>query len=84
MHFLLFLLFGLVVGVVARLIVPGREGGGWITSLVIGVLGSFVGGFLGRAFGWYGEGQAAGFLMSLAGAVVLLIGYHAVARRSAA
>ena len=84
MHFLLFVLFGLIVGALARIIVPGRERGGWVTSLFVGVLGSFVGGFLGRGLGWYGEGQAAGFLMSLAGAVLLLILYHAVGRRAAA
>lgn len=83
MQFLLFLLFGLVVGAIARFIVPGRERGGWFTSLVVGVLGSFIGGFLGRGFGWYGEGQAAGFVMSLAGAALLLIVYHAVRRRAA-
>jgi uncharacterized membrane protein YeaQ/YmgE (transglycosylase-associated protein family) len=83
MHFLFFLLFGLVVGAIARMIVPGREGGGWPTSLLVGVLGSFLGGFLGRGLGWYGGGQAAGFVMSLLGAVLLLIGYHAVTRRAA-
>ncbi len=82
MHFLYFLLFGLVVGAIARFLVPGRESGGWLTSLVIGVAGSFVGGFLGRGLGFYGDGRSAGFLMSLLGAVVLLIGYHALTRRS--
>ena len=84
MDFLYFLLFGLVIGAIARLLVPGRESGGWLTSIVIGVLGSFVGGFIGRGFGWYVSGQPAGFVLSLLCAVVLLIGYHAVARRSAA
>jgi len=83
MHLLLFLVFGLVVGVIARLITPGREGGGWVVSILIGVLGSYVGGFLGRITGLYREGEAAGFLMSVIGAVVLLVAYHALVSRLA-
>jgi uncharacterized membrane protein YeaQ/YmgE (transglycosylase-associated protein family) len=83
MHLLMFLLFGLVVGAIARFLVPGREAGGWLTSIVIGVLGSFVGGFLGQLLG-VGDGRPAGFLMSLLGAVVLLVGYHALRRRASA
>jgi uncharacterized membrane protein YeaQ/YmgE (transglycosylase-associated protein family) len=83
MHLLFFLLFGLVVGAIARVLVPGREAGGWFTSMVVGVLGSFVGGFLGRGFG-YADGRPAGFLMSLLGAVLLLIAYHLLGRRASA
>jgi len=83
MNLILVLLFGLVVGVVARLIVPGREPGGWITSIVLGVLGSFVGGWMGRVLGVAGEGQMAGFVMSVVGAVVLLLGYHFIVRSRA-
>lgn len=81
MHLLMFLLFGLVVGAVARLVAPGRESGGWPTSLLVGILGSFVGGFLGRTFGMYGNGTAAGFLMSVFGAILLLVAYHAIQGR---
>ena len=81
MHLLYFLLFGLIVGAIARFVVPGRESGGWPTSILIGILGSFVGGFLGRMLGMYGERQSAGFLMSVFGAVVLLASYHIIARR---
>jgi uncharacterized membrane protein YeaQ/YmgE (transglycosylase-associated protein family) len=83
MSILLFLLFGLVVGALARLIVPGREPGGWVISMLIGVVGSFLGGFLGRAIGLYREGEPAGFFMSLLGAILLCVGYHAFARRRA-
>jgi uncharacterized membrane protein YeaQ/YmgE (transglycosylase-associated protein family) len=76
MNLLLVLLFGLIVGVVARLVVPGREPGGWITSILLGIFGSFVGGWLGRLMGVSAEGQPAGFVMSVVGAVVLLLGYH--------
>lgn len=84
MHLILFLLFGLVVGAIARFLVPGKEPGGWIVSMIIGVVGSFLGGFLGRVFSIYREGEPAGFLMSLLGAVLLVGGYHLiVGRRSA-
>jgi len=83
MHLLMFLLFGLIVGALARLVVPGRESGGWLTSIAIGVLGSFVGGFLGNVLGM-GDGRPAGFLLSLVGAIVLLVAFHAVRRRASA
>jgi len=83
MSLILFLVFGLIVGALARLIVPGREPGGWVISMLIGVVGSFVGGFLGRALGLYRDGQPAGFLMSLLGAVLLVVAYHALTRRRA-
>ena len=81
MHFVLFLLFGLIVGALARVIVPGRERGGWFVSMAIGVAGSFTGGILGRVLGLYREGESAGFMMSLLGAIVLLVAYHAVIGR---
>jgi uncharacterized membrane protein YeaQ/YmgE (transglycosylase-associated protein family) len=83
MSVILFLIFGLVVGALARLIVPGKEPGGWVISMILGVLGSFLGGFLGRALGWYRDGEPAGFVMSLLGAVILVVAYHAIAKRRA-
>lgn len=83
MSFILFLVFGLVVGALARLIVPGREPGGWVVSMIIGVLGSFLGGLLGRMFNMYREGEPAGFIMSLLGAILLVGGYHAIMRNRA-
>jgi uncharacterized membrane protein YeaQ/YmgE (transglycosylase-associated protein family) len=70
------ILFGLVVGAVAKLLMPGRDPGGFIVTILLGIAGALLGGFLGRAMGWYGEGEAAGFLMSLVGAVVLLAIYR--------
>ena len=84
MSIVLFLVFGLVIGALARLMVPGREAGGWIVSMVIGVAGSMLGGFLGRALGMYQEGEPAGFVMSLLGAVVLVASYHALSRKALA
>ena len=82
MHIVLFLLFGLVVGVLARWIVPGKEPGGWVVSMLLGIGGSFLGGYAGRLMGMYREGQPAGFVMSLLGAIVLVAIYHAVTTRN--
>jgi uncharacterized membrane protein YeaQ/YmgE (transglycosylase-associated protein family) len=81
---ILFLLFGLIVGAIARFIVPGAERGGWVVSMLLGVAGSLLGALVGRAIGVYHEGETTGgFFMSLLGAVVLVAGYHAIARRRA-
>lgn len=79
------IVFGLIVGAVAKLLMPGRDPGGFIITILLGIAGAVLGGFLGRALGWYGEGDAAGFLMSLVGAVVLLAIYRmAMGRRTRA
>jgi uncharacterized membrane protein YeaQ/YmgE (transglycosylase-associated protein family) len=82
MHLILFLVFGLIVGALARLIMPGREPGGWVVSMLLGVAGSFLGGFLGNVLGLYREGEPAGFIMSLIGAIIVVAAYHAVTRRA--
>ena len=66
------IIFGLIVGAVAKLLMPGRDPGGWTVTILLGIAGALVGGFLGRAVGWYGPNDAAGFLMALVGALVLL------------
>jgi uncharacterized membrane protein YeaQ/YmgE (transglycosylase-associated protein family) len=74
------LIIGLIVGAIAKLLMPGKDPGGiWITML-LGVAGSLVATYLGRALGWYAEGQSAGFIMSIAGAVLLLFLYRLVRR----
>ncbi len=82
MHIILFLIFGLIVGALARLIVPGHEPGGWVTSMVIGVLGAELGGFLGRVLGLYPSYQSTGgWIASIIGAVIVTAIYQgAVAR----
>ncbi len=77
------IVFGLIVGALAKLVMPGRDPGGIIVTMLIGIAGSMLGGFLGRAMGFYGPGEAAGFLMSFLGAVILLMLYRMVARRRA-
>ncbi len=76
------ILFGLIVGALAKLIMPGKDPGGIIVTMLLGIAGALLGGFAGRALGLYGEGEAAGFLMSFLGAVILLALYRMFARRS--
>jgi uncharacterized membrane protein YeaQ/YmgE (transglycosylase-associated protein family) len=73
-------LFGLVVGIVAKLLMPGRDPGGFIITTILGIVGAVVGGFLGRSLGLYGPGEPAGFLMATLGAVVLLLIYRMLRR----
>ena len=81
MHILWMLIIGLVVGALAKLIMPGKDPGGIIVTMLIGVAGSLIAGFLGRAAGWYQEGETAGFISSLVGALVLLGIYRLVQGR---
>jgi uncharacterized membrane protein YeaQ/YmgE (transglycosylase-associated protein family) len=73
--------FGLIVGVLAKLLMPGRDPGGLIVTILLGIAGSVVGGFIGRSLGWYGPGQYGGWLMSIAGAMILLFAYRLIARK---
>ena len=75
------ILFGLIVGALAKLVMPGRDPGGIIVTMLLGIAGAVLGGFAGRALGLYQEGEAAGFLMSFLGAVVLLVIYRMAIRR---
>ena len=81
MGILTWILFGLVVGVIAKLLMPGRDPGGFIVTILLGIAGALVGGFIGRAMGFYGENQGAGWIMSILGAIVLLALYRMVAGR---
>jgi len=74
------IIFGLVVGVVAKLLTPGRDPGGVIVTVLLGIAGALVGGFLGRAVGWYREGDPVGFAVAVVGSIVLLVLYRLVAR----
>jgi uncharacterized membrane protein YeaQ/YmgE (transglycosylase-associated protein family) len=83
MEILGWILFGLIAGVIAKLVMPGRDPGGFIITILLGIAGAFLGGFLGRSMGFYGEVEAAGMLMSILGAIILLAIYRlAVGRRS--
>ncbi len=77
------LLIGLIVGALAKLIMPGKDPGGIIITILLGIAGAFVGGFLGRLLGLYQPNQPAGFIMSLVGALILLGIYRLFKRRTA-
>ncbi len=81
MHILWTMIVGLVVGALAKLIMPGRDPGGIIVTMLIGVAGAILAGVLGRAAGWYAPGQSAGFLASIIGAVILLAIYRLAIHR---
>ena len=66
------ILFGAIVGAIAKLLMPGKDPGGFIVTMLLGIAGAMMGGFIGRALGWYGPNDGAGFFMSLLGAVLLL------------
>lgn len=75
---------GLIVGALAKLIMPGKDPGGIFITMLLGIAGAFLGTFLGRAVGHYGADESAGFIMSLIGAIILLALYHLIRRRTAA
>ena len=78
------LIIGLVAGAVAKLLMPGRDPGGFIITMLLGVAGAFVATWLGQAIGWYQAGEGAGFIGAVVGAVIILIIYRMiVGRRSA-
>ena len=82
MGFLAMIILGLIVGAIAKFLMPGDDPGGIIVTIALGIVGALVGGFLGRAMGLYQEGQPAGFIMSVVGAMVLLFGYRMISRRA--
>jgi uncharacterized membrane protein YeaQ/YmgE (transglycosylase-associated protein family) len=81
MHILWMLIIGLAAGALAKLIMPGKDPGGIIVTMLIGVAGSFIAGFLGRAAGWYHTGESAGFIASVIGALILLAIYRLATHR---
>ncbi len=83
MAILSWIVFGLVIGIIAKLLMPGRDPGGFIVTILLGVAGALIGGFIGRAMGLYSAGQSAGWIMSVLGAVILLALYRMMMRRQA-
>jgi len=78
------IIIGLIVGAIAKLIMPGRDPGGCIITILLGIAGSFVGTLIGRTLGFYRGGQGAGFIMSILGAVLVLWIYRMIVARRAA
>lgn len=75
------LIVGLIVGAIAKLLMPGKDPGGFIITMLLGVAGAFIANLIGTNLGWYDQGEAAGFIASVVGAVVLLAIYRAVTGR---
>ena len=83
MHIIGTIIIGFLAGVVAKLLMPGRDPGGFIVTTLLGIVGAFVATYLGQAIGWYRADEGAGFVGAVVGAVILLAIYHFVKRRSA-
>ena len=77
------LIVGLVVGLIARAVKPGDDRMGWILTIVLGIAGSLIAGYVGRAFGWYQPGQPAGWIASVIGAIILLVLWGLFTKRRA-
>ena len=78
------LIIGLLAGIVAKLLMPGRDPGGFIITILLGIAGAFLATFLGQTIGWYEAGEGAGFIGAVVGAVIILIIYRMMRKRSAA
>ena len=78
------IVFGLIVGIVGKLLMPGKDPGGFFATVAIGIVGAIIGGFLGRLVGLYGQDDPVGFIMAVIGAVVFLWLYRVITRRSTA
>ena len=75
------LVIGLVIGAIAKLLMPGKDPGGCIITILLGIAGAFIATYLGQALGWYKAGQPAGWIMSIIGAMILLLLYRLLFRR---
>jgi len=82
MHILLTIIVGLIVGALAKLVMPGKDPGGIVITALLGIAGSFIAGALGHSLGWYEIGEGPGLIASIIGAVILLAIYRAVTGRS--
>ena len=82
MTFLWMLLIGLFVGAIAKFLTPGRDPSGCLVTMLLGVVGAMLAGYLGRAAGWYAEGEPVGFIASVAGAILILLVFRMIKGRS--
>jgi len=81
MSWLWTLIIGLIVGAIAKWVMPGRQGGGIIVTMILGIVGAFVATWIGQAVGWYRAGEGAGFIASIIGALIILWIYGMVTRK---
>ena len=80
MSYLWMIIIGLIVGAIAKFLMPGNDPGGFIVTVLIGIVGALIAGFLGRTLGWYAEGEPVGFIASVIGAILLLVGYRTITK----
>ncbi|MEZ5461876.1 GlsB/YeaQ/YmgE family stress response membrane protein [Dokdonella sp.] len=78
---LMTIIIGFLVGIVAKILKPGKDPGGFIVTILLGIAGSFIATFLGKTLGWYQAGQTAGFIGSVIGAIILLVLYSLATRK---
>lgn len=81
MGLIIWIVFGLFVGIVAKFLMPGRDPGGFFVTIILGIVGAVLGGFIGRGLGWYRGDDPVGFFMAVLGAIILLALYRMVAGR---
>ena len=84
MHMIGWVVFGLVVGIVAKLLMPGRDPGGFVITALLGIGGALLGGMVGRTIGWYADGDPVGFVMAVVGAIMVLAVYRLTMGRTTA
>jgi uncharacterized membrane protein YeaQ/YmgE (transglycosylase-associated protein family) len=82
LHLLWVVIIGFVAGAVAKLIMPGKDPGGFLITIVIGIVGALLATFLGRLVGWYKPGESAGFIAAILGAVILLVIYRLIKKKA--
>ncbi|HEX2624742.1 MAG TPA: GlsB/YeaQ/YmgE family stress response membrane protein [Sphingomicrobium sp.] len=75
------IIIGLLAGAIAKLVMPGKDPGGCIVTIILGVAGAVLAGFIGKSVGWYNEGEAAGFIAAIVGAILILLIYRLILRR---
>ena len=80
MTILSWLISGLIIGALAKLVMPGKDPGGILVTILLGVVGAFLASYIGQTLGWYLPGEPAGWIMSIVGAIVLLAIYRAIKR----
>lgn len=83
LHWLGVFFIGLIVGIIAKFLMPGKDPGGFIITAIIGIVGAFVATFIGQSLGWYAAGQSAGFIASIVGAIILLFLYQMFTKKKA-
>ncbi len=83
MGIILTIIIGAIAGAIAKLLMPGRDPGGFIITILLGIAGAFVATYLGQAVGWYNAGEGAGFIGAVVGAIIILILYRLIAGRRA-